>query len=45
MKFNGNDSSIEINPRKEEVDAFLTDLEGTMTSLSKKSQAINCHIS
>lgn len=44
MKLNGTESSIEVNPRKEEVDTFLNDLETTMTSLSKKSQTINSHI-
>jgi hypothetical protein len=39
MKLGGSDS-VEINPRKEEVDGFLADLESTMSSLGKKSQAI-----
>ncbi len=32
---------MEINPRKEEVDSFLNELETTMASLGKKSQSIN----
>lgn len=34
-------SAVEANPRKEEVDAFLSELESTMASLGKKSQGIN----
>jgi hypothetical protein len=44
MRLNENSSSIELNPRKEEVNSFLGDLENTMNSLGKKSQSISTHI-
>ena len=37
-------SSVAVNPRKEEVDSFLNELETTMASLGKKSQGIGSNI-
>ena len=35
---------MEINPRKEEVDAFLGELDMVMGLISKKQQMLNSHI-
>ena len=36
--------SMEINPRKEEVDGFLGELEGVLGLLGKKKQMLNMSI-
>lgn len=36
--------SIEMNPRKEEVDSFLADLDMVMGVLSKKTETINTSV-
>lgn len=36
---------MEINPRKEEVDSFLGDLEVLMGMLGKKQDSLNANIS
>jgi hypothetical protein len=36
--------SIEINPRKEEVDSFLADLDMVMGVLSKRTESINLSV-
>lgn len=44
MKLNAGEASVEVNPRKEEVDNFLADLESTMSALSKKAQAVGAQV-